>query len=361
MNVAIIDDGIDEVVLNAYNGSVSNYISQDGKISPTKQHKEPTHGGMCAGIFYETTGRLPDVSICLPRDDVGRCNVNDLALALDWCASNNIDLVNLSMGTTRFFDSYILHNAMEHITNSGTILIAGANNNGLLTYPAVFDSSIGVCCNYELKTNEIAYIDNPFDGINIATPPVSLKRRNLTGTNSFSTAYISSIIYNEFGFDLTIEKIHRFFYQKSIKVNDEWKDRYIKQKISRTLEYESIIIAIIAQSPKQTTEFITELQKHIIDDEYTCAILSENMHNSPADYIFSFKSSPMSSSDTLDYITKSCRPNVILTDSDELTDYADLVVYNNIEKISKMETKTNCFNNISAYDLWKETKKLYEE
>jgi ribosomal protein S17 len=361
MNVAIIDDGIDERTLDSYNGSIANLISQGSKISPTKQYNEPTHGGLCADVFYETTGRLPDVSICLPRDDSGRCNINDLALALDWCASNNIDLINLSMGTTRFFDSFILRNTMERLQNSGTILVAGANNKGLLTYPAVFESCIGVCCDYGLKANEIAYIDKPFDGINIATYPVTLKRRNITGTNSISTAYISGIIHNELGSDLSIESIHNFFREKSINVNNDWKRGYLKQKVSRTPEYESIVIVIISQSHKQTTEYITELQKHIIHDEYTCAIHSENNQNNPSDYVFSFETSPMSRTETLNYITKSCRPNVILTDSDELTDYADIIAFNNFEKNPEITSKIKCFNNISAYDLWKETKKLYEE
>jgi hypothetical protein len=360
MYVAIIDDGIDEITLDYYNSSIMNFISQSGKISPIKKLKGATHGGLCADVFYETTGRLPDVSICLPRDNTGRCNVNDLALALDWCASNNIDLINLSMGTTRFFDSYILHEAMKHLTNSGTVLVAGANNNALLTYPAVFESCIGVCCDYKLNTNEIAYIDKPFDGINIATYPVTLKRRNINGTNSLSTAYISGIIHNELGSDLSFEKTHNFFRNKSIKVNDDWKHGYLKQQVSRMPDYESIVIVIITQSHKQTIEYITELGKHIIDDEYTCAIFSENTQSSPSDYIFSFGSSPMSHSDALDYITKSCRPNVILTDSDELIDYADLIVYNNVEISSDISTKTKCFKNISAFDLWNETKKTHE-
>jgi hypothetical protein len=361
MNVAIIDDGIDERTLDSHNGSIMNLISEGGKISPAKQLKEPTHGGLCTDVFWETTGRFPNVSICLPRDHTGRCNVNDLALAMDWCVSNKIDLVNLSMGTTRFFDSFILRNTMERLQNSSTILVAGANNNGRLTYPAVFDSCIGVCCNYGLKTNEIAYIDNPFDGINIATYPVTLKRRNITGTNSISTAYISGIIHNELGSDLSIDKVHRFFREKSVKINDDWKCEYLKQKVSQTPEYESIVISSISKSYEQNTEFVTELQKHIIDDEYTCAILSENTQNRPSDYIFSFGSSPMSRTETFNYITKSCRPNVILTDSDELTDYVDIIAFNNFEKNSEITSKTKCFNNISAYDLWSETKKLYEE
>jgi hypothetical protein len=265
------------------------------------------------------------------------------------------------MGTTRFFDSLILSETLQHINDSGTVLVAGANNRGLLTYPAVYDSCIGICCDYELKVNEIAYIEKPFDGINIATFPISLKQENIIGTNSLSTAFISGIIHNELGSDLSVQKVHNFFREKSINVNNVWKREYLQQKVSRTPEYETIVIVLFSQSRKQTTEFITELRKHIINDEYTCAILLENRQNSPADYVFSFEASPMNRSDTLEYITKSCRPNIILTDSDELTDYADIIASNNIEKNSEITSKTKCFNNIIAYDLWSETKKLYEE
>jgi hypothetical protein len=360
MNVAIIDDGIDAIKLDSYKGSIINLLSQNGKISPSKQLKEATHGGLCADVFLETTGRLPDVSICLPKDDKRRCNVNDLALALDWCAINKIDLINLSMGTTRFFDSSILSETMKRLSNTGIVLVAGSNNKGLITYPAVFNSCIGVCCDYRLKTNEIVYIENSFDGINIATYPISSKRRNITGTNSLSTAHISGIIYNELGSDLSIDKVHRFFCDKSVRINDDWKREYLKQKVSQTPEYEPIIIVTISQYKKQTTEFITELRKHIIDDEYTCAIILESTQNSPSNYIFSFESSPMNYSDTLAYISKSCRPNVILTDSKELISYADIIVYNNVYERYDISEKTKCFNNLSAYDVWNETKKIYE-
>jgi hypothetical protein len=78
MKVAIVDDGINEKTLVSYNSNIINFISQNGKISPAEQIYAPTHGGLCAEVFWETTGRLPDVSICLPKDNTHRCNVNDL-------------------------------------------------------------------------------------------------------------------------------------------------------------------------------------------------------------------------------------------------------------------------------------------
>jgi len=341
MKVAIIDDGIDIETLNSCTNQTEHYIVKNDNILPCLPLQEPTHGGLCAEIFSEVTGRLPDVSICLPRDGAYKGNINDLLTALNWCVKNGVDLINLSMGTTRFFDYAVLQSAVNILNNAGIILVAGANNRGMITYPAVFNLCISVCCDYELKNNEVVYIEKPFDGIDIATYSVISKRANIIGTNSLSTAYISGIICKEFDSKIDVDKVRQFFIEKSIKIDADWKYGYLKRKVSNALKYDSIIVACFAKS----FVFMNDLKNYINNDEYTCAIISKSVINRPWYYEFSLDASPMTSAETLDFISKSCRPSVILTDSEELSDYSDITAH----------------DGINTHDLWDKIKAIYKE
>jgi len=341
MRVAIIDDGIDTETLNSCSNQTENYIVKNEEVLPCMSLREKTHGGLCAGVFYDVTGKLPDVSICLPKDSRSKGNINDLATALIWCARNNIDLINLSMGTTRFFDASVLNKSIEYLRSSGTVLVSGANNGGRITFPASFDYCISVCCDYELKNNEIAYFENPFDGIDIATYAIPSKSANIKGSNSLSTAYISGIINKEFNYKIDVDKVRRMFFEKSIKINDDWKRGYLIRKISNALEYESIIVDCHAKS----FEFMNDLKNYINNDEYTCAILLNSGITYPWHYLFTLDTSPMKAKETIDFILKSCRPSVILTDSDELSDYSDITAN----------------DGINIHDLWDKIKTIYKE
>lgn len=217
MKSVIIDNGIDIKTLAFYANDTRNLMVNKGEIIPSNPPSELTHGGLCARVFAEQSGNLPDISIHLSRDDTHKSNSDDLITALEWCAGNKIKLISLSMGTIRFSDAEALKKAVDLLYNKGIILITAANNNGFITFPAVFDSCIGVSCHYELNTEEIVYFENSFDGINIATHHIHSPELKAKGSNSLSAAFIAGMICKEINFKSSFDDVHQLFIKKSKK------------------------------------------------------------------------------------------------------------------------------------------------
>lgn len=361
MKTAIIDNGIDLETLSLYSNNTKNLAVMDGKIVSTEPPCKVTHGGLCARIYAGQAGVLPDVSICLDRDDFRRSNHNDLVTALEWCADNGVKLISLSMGTTRFSDAPALYKMVEKLCNAGTILVAAANNDGLLTYPAVFDSCIGVASCPKLKPGSIVYLRKPFDGIDVVTYPVSIPDYYFSGTNSLSTAFVAGMIHREFGGEVCVNDVRRCLSERSPNTGDRWKIDYLKEKTSRASTNEAIIIMCNCRTPKQSEMFLTELRKHIIQDGYTCAVLLEKGNNKPFDFLFSFDASPMTMENTLEFVSKSCHPSIILLDSQRMACTADILVCDSELENVTVVSQVYRIDDTAPDNLWLRIRELYEK
>lgn len=365
MRTAIIDNGIDIGTLSLYTNQPVNLKLYDGEVVPAAPPRRLTHGGLCARIFAQQSGVLPDVSISLSRDDEHRSNVNDLSVALEWCSCNDIDLVSLSMGTTRFTDSVLLYKTLEKLRDAGVVLITAASNDGLLTYPGSLDLCIGVCQTYlaGLESGQYAYLENPFDGIDVVTHPVKYSELHLMGSNSLSAAFISGMISKQFNESINLKNVRRWLSNHAQKVTVEWEKEYFSQKMNRMPDYESIIIACCAVSNEQSEIFMNTLQKHITSDGYSCAILAKKGASRLSDHRFSLGHHSMSSSKALSYVTRLCRPSVILLDEWELSYSADVLVYDTTtyNKLHSDALLSCSLNNTSPDILWLKVKELFEE
>ncbi|MGI6189658.1 MAG: S8 family serine peptidase [Caldicoprobacteraceae bacterium] len=365
MRTAIIDNGIDIGTFSLYANQPVCLKVCDGKIIPAEPPQRITHGGLCGRIFAQQSGALPDVSICLSRDDEHRSNVNDLSTALEWCSYNDIDLVNLSMGTTRFSDCAILYETLKKLQSAGVVLVTAASNDGLITYPASLDLCIGVCQTYlpGLDAGCYAYLENPFDGIDVVTYPVIYSELNLMGSNSLSAAFIAGMIRKQFSSSIDTRTVRRWLLDNAQGIAAEWERDYYREKMNFMPDHESIIIACCAISSEQSEIFMEALKKRIICDGYSCAILAKRGTSSLSTHKFSLEHSPMSLSESLSYVTRSCRPSVILLDEWELAYSADVLVH---EDVVHNKLHSNALLSCSLSDtnpdaLWKRTKELFEK
>ena len=71
-------------------------------------------------------------------------NFEKLAIVLNWCLINDIDVINLSMGSVQFTDRVRFVELMTEIQKSGIIVVSAYSNDDLLTFPASLNSVIGV-------------------------------------------------------------------------------------------------------------------------------------------------------------------------------------------------------------------------
>ena len=123
-----------------------------------------------------------------------------LVAALEFIRSEiKPDIVHMSLGVSFCEDIPRLRDVCEELTRSGSILIAAYDNDGSLSYPAVFPFVIGVDTDRSiLKTHEYYYVLNSC--INIQAVGVSQRLKGINGRcydvagSSFAAPYITSII-----------------------------------------------------------------------------------------------------------------------------------------------------------------------
>ncbi len=123
-----------------------------------------------------------------------------LVAALEYLHSEiKPDIIHMSLGASFCEDIPRLRDACAELTNSGSILIAAYDNDGSLSYPAVFPFVIGVDTDRSiLKTHEYYYVLN--SSINIQAVGVAQRLKGMGGRcydvagSSFAAPYITSII-----------------------------------------------------------------------------------------------------------------------------------------------------------------------
>ena len=106
----------------------------------------PTVQGMataCAGIIRK---KAPDAALYSVRifNESLMADGRALIAAIQWCIDNEMDVVNLSLGTTDVTFKASLQKVCRKAVDAGVILVAAESNDGGESYPAVFPEVIGV-------------------------------------------------------------------------------------------------------------------------------------------------------------------------------------------------------------------------
>nr|WP_232337189.1 S8 family serine peptidase [Lysinibacillus timonensis] len=115
------------------------------------------HGTHVAGIIgaenndIGVVGVAPDADVYAVKvlDRNGSGNLSDIIKGIDWAITNNMDIINLSLGTQ--VDSLALKQTVDKAYNKGILVVAAAGNDGnsegigeTVDYPARYDSVIAV-------------------------------------------------------------------------------------------------------------------------------------------------------------------------------------------------------------------------
>ena len=144
--IAIIDSGIDasHSGVGDVMGGVHIQIGEKGEVLFLDDHADCTgHGTACAGIIRK---KAPDAMLYSVRifDESLIADGRVLIAAIQWCIDNEMDVVNLSLGTTDVTFKKSLQKVCRKAVDAGVILVAAESNDGLESYPAVFPEVIGV-------------------------------------------------------------------------------------------------------------------------------------------------------------------------------------------------------------------------
>lgn len=137
VRVAVIDSGIARVRDLSPVGGLNTL---DGADPARWDVDEKGHGTHCAGVVAALanaagiTGGAPAAEVFSLKVFPGGF-VSDLVEAVDWCVSNGIDVISMSLGSPQ--PSQILASALEQASARGITCVAAAGNNaGPVSFPA---------------------------------------------------------------------------------------------------------------------------------------------------------------------------------------------------------------------------------
>lgn len=190
IRVAVIDTGIDLDHPDLYDNI-------KGNINIIKEKKtgddDSGHGTHVAGIvaavdnFVGVIGVGPKIDLYAVKvlDKKGRGWLSDLIDALDWCIGNDIQVINMSLGSLQ--DNLSFHEAVTNAYQAGITLIAAAGNYGQeggdISYPARYPETIAVS-----SVDRFGNLD-PFSSrgaeIDFAAPGVEVRSTFIDGSYLF--------------------------------------------------------------------------------------------------------------------------------------------------------------------------------
>lgn len=148
-----------------------------------------------------------DVKIYVIRlfDDFFECTIENLIECLEYISENNVyDIINMSFGITAcedFSQIETLRIICNKIAEQGTIIISAYDNDGAISYPAYFESVIGVDTSDKIyRRTEYEYVRNSC--VNILGYGKNQKVTwnkplyTIIEGNSFACANVTNIILN---------------------------------------------------------------------------------------------------------------------------------------------------------------------
>lgn len=228
IKVAVIDDGIK---LGSYG---ITQLSHNIIIKPNLLCEEivncnlykNSHGTICAGIIKKYYPDAIFSSVKILNDKSHKCNTKQLVKAIEWCLENNIQVVNISLGTINYRDFDILNNIINKAYSEGLIIVAAYNNLDIFTCPASYSNVIGVksCSSGYLKEGKYIFNLYPIDGIEITSCSEHKLFEDISTTkitnccNSYAAPMITAKvceILSEYQY-ITFEKVKQKLYEGSI-------------------------------------------------------------------------------------------------------------------------------------------------
>ncbi|PAF39615.1 hypothetical protein CHH69_07215 [Terribacillus saccharophilus] len=173
----------------------------------TSYEDDEGHGTHVAGIIgaehdeHGTDGIAPDADLFAVKvlDDTGEGYLSDLLEGINWAISNNMDIINLSMGTADKSDA--LEDAVQKAYQAGILLVAASGNEGAghsLDYPAAYEPVIAVSATN--SNDNIASFSSVGDKVEFAAPGADIQStylgsgyRVMSGTSQ-AASHVSALL-----------------------------------------------------------------------------------------------------------------------------------------------------------------------
>lgn len=203
VKVGIIDSGIeashyvfkDSDVIKG--GVVIEYENNKVVLKDYKGFDQYGHGTACAGIIHSIAKDAELYSIQVLGNKLSG-KVDVFLKGLEWAIENDMDVINLSLGTTNQTYSSYFYNLLDRAYYENRILVAAANNDPIPSIPSILSPVISVEAiasddKYEFYFRDTNRIEFLARGIYIRVPWVNNSYMMMIG-NSFAAPHISGIV-----------------------------------------------------------------------------------------------------------------------------------------------------------------------
>ena len=205
IKVAIVDSGIDNnhpAIAGAVRGWSEPTVMTDGEINfVSDPHSDLSgHGTACAGIIHSIA---PDAEIYSVRVLGQRLSGKGkiFASGLKWAIDNNMDVINLSLGTSNAEHFAKFHELVDEAYYRKIVLVTAANNMPIISFPSLYSTVISTAC-YDgvISDDPLDYYYNPQPPVEFAAKGVDREVAWLDGRyvratgNSFAAPNMSGIV-----------------------------------------------------------------------------------------------------------------------------------------------------------------------
>jgi subtilisin len=197
VRIAIIDSGVN--LAHPHIGNIA------GGVTITPGTTDPTyidrlgHGTAVAALIHHRAPQAHLFAVKIFHDSLGT-NLPTLLSAIDWCLDHDIDVINLSLGTTNQNHRAAFEAAIARVQAKGKALVSAAEMQNQPALPGILPGVIAVLADNTKEPGEFGI--KALRGKNVFTaspypreiPNVS-RERNLHGI-SFAVAHITATLAN---------------------------------------------------------------------------------------------------------------------------------------------------------------------
>ena len=205
VRVAVVDSGIEwdhPAVGGAVRGGVAIEYDESAeyktRIDPDdRPHDLSGHGTACAGIIHALAPDAEIYSVRVLGSDM-RGRALQFAEGLDWAIEHGMQVVNLSLSTSRREYYGIFHEIADSAYFKNVVLVSAVNNLPEPSYPSQYSSVVSVAAHG--GQDPLTYYYNPSPPVEFGAPGIDVRvawkdRSYLTCTgNSFAAPHIAGIV-----------------------------------------------------------------------------------------------------------------------------------------------------------------------
>lgn len=220
VRVAIIDSGVNPGHPHVGGIAGGTRITSSDLDKPTDYLDYLGHGTAVAGAIRE---KAPEAELYAVKvfDRALTTNIEVIVKAIEWCADNQMGVINLSLGTINSDHRAVIERAVGRATENGVILVAAREMAELPSLPGCLPSVIGVVADRQCPRDRYRCRGSSEDPVFIASPypreiPGVPRERNMNGI-SFAVANMAAFVARarEYSPHASVDEIKRLLLEES--------------------------------------------------------------------------------------------------------------------------------------------------